>query len=45
VIPRIKRDQVIGVMLVLAAFFVGQYLMGDRPISLLSNQIGQVTSH
>lgn len=37
---RLQRNQVVGVMLVLAAFILGQYLMGDRPV-LLSNQTDQ----
>jgi|1185.fasta_scaffold469302_1 hypothetical protein len=41
----IQRDQVVGVMLVLAVFLLGQYLVGDRPVLLLSNQPDQVTAH
>jgi hypothetical protein len=40
----IQRDQVVGVMLVLAVFLLGQYLVGDRPM-LLSNQPDEVTAH
>ncbi|MBN9088062.1 MAG: hypothetical protein J0J01_14225 [Reyranella sp.] len=38
---RLQRGQVVGVMVVLAAFFLGQYLLGDRPMALLSNQADQ----
>jgi hypothetical protein len=41
----IQRDQVVGVMLVLAVFLLSQYLMGDRPVLQLSTQTDQVTAH
>jgi hypothetical protein len=44
-IGRLQRDQVIGVMMVLAVFLLGQYLLGDRPMVLLSNQADQVSAH
>jgi len=40
---RLQRDQIVGVMLVLAVFLLGQYLLGDRP--LLTTQADQVTAH
>jgi len=39
---RLQRDQVVGVMVVLAVFLLGQYLLGDRPILL---EADQVTAH
>lgn len=42
---RLQRDQVVGVMLVLAVFLLGQVLLGDRPIVQLSNQTDQVDAH
>jgi hypothetical protein len=42
---RLQRDQVVGVMLVLMAFILGQYLVGDRPFLLLSNQTDQGPAH
>ena len=42
---RLQRDQIVGVMLVLAVFLLGQYLLGDRPVILLSTQADQVTAH
>jgi len=42
---RLQRDQIVGVMVVLAVFLLGQALLGDRPIVLLSNQTDQGTAH
>ena len=42
---RLQRDQIVGVMVVLVAFLLGQYLLGDRSIVQLSNEAEQVTTH
>jgi hypothetical protein len=44
-IGRLHRDQVVGVMVVLAVFLLGQYLLGDRPIAQFADQTDQVTAH
>ena len=42
---RLQRDQVVGVMLVLAVFFLGQYLAGDRSMLLPTNQADSGAAH